>query len=84
MKRLLPMLTAVAFLGFAGIAQADEATGRVQAADPASGTLMLEDGTVFTVDEGVAIDSLQPGTEVTVSYEMDGGEKRATSITPAE
>ncbi len=84
MNRLLPMLTAAAIIGFAGIAQAEEASGRVQSADPATGTLMLEDGTVFTVDEGIAIETLQPGTEVMVSYEEDNGQKRATSIKPAQ
>ena len=84
MNRLLPILTAAAIIGFAGIAQADETSGRVQSADPATGTLMLEDGTVFTVDEGIAIETLQPGTEVTVSYEEENGQKRATSIMPAQ
>ena len=84
MNRLLPILTAAAMLGFVGLAQADETSGRVQSADPATGTLMLEDGTIFTVDEGIAIESLQPGTEVTVSYEEENGQKRATSVLPAQ
>jgi len=84
MRKLLPVLAATAFLGFAGSALADEATGRIQAIDPASGTLMLEDGTLFTVSEGVAIDTLQPGTEVTVSYEEMDGKKEATSVTPSQ
>ena len=84
MNRLLPIITAAAMFTFAGVAQAEEASGRVQSADPATGTLMLEDGTIFTVDEGIAIETLQPGTEVTVSYEEENGTKRATSVLPAQ
>ncbi len=84
MNKFLPILTAVAFLSFAGFAQADEASGKVQSVDPAAGTLMLEDGTTFTVAEGVAIDALQPGQEVTVSYEEADGQKKAMSIAPAQ
>ena len=84
MNRLLPIITAAAMFTFASVAQAEEASGRVQSADPATGTLMLEDGTIFTVDEGIAIETLQPGTEVTVSYEEENGTKRATSVLPAQ
>ena len=84
MKRLISMLSAVAMLGFAGLAQAEDASGRVQSVDPAAGILVLEDGTAFTVQEGTSLEGLQPGTEVTVSYEEEGGIKKAMSITAAQ
>jgi len=37
--------------------------------DPATWIIQLDDGTMYTVAEGVALDTLQPGTEVTVSFE---------------
>jgi hypothetical protein len=84
MKKFLPAIAAAAFLGIAGTALADEASGRIQSVDPANGMLVLEDGTAFTVSEEVAIETLQPGTEVTVSYEEMDGKKQATSVTPSE
>lgn len=84
MKNLFAVLTAVLFLGAAGAALADEATGKIQAVDPTSRAIQMEDGTIFTVAEGVAMDALQPGTEVMVSFEEKDGQKTATAVTPAQ
>ncbi len=84
MRKGVAMLAALAMLGFAGAASAEEAKGKIQSVDPATGTVMLEDGTLFTVGEGVAIEGLQPGTEVTVMYEVTDGTNTATAITPAQ
>jgi Cu/Ag efflux protein CusF len=46
-------------------------------------TIQLEDGTMYTVAEGVALDTLKPGTEVTVSFEEKDGTKNATDVKPA-
>lgn len=83
MKNLIAALTAVAFLGVAGAALADEAKGKIQAVDPTARTIQLEDGSMYTVAEGVALDALTPGTEVTVSFEEKDGAKTATEVKPA-
>ena len=83
MKNLITVLATVLFLGSAGAALADEAKGKIQAVDPAARTIQLEDGTVYTVAEGVALDTLKPGTEVTVSFEEKNGAKTATDVKPA-
>ncbi|MCG8361151.1 MAG: DUF1344 domain-containing protein [Kiloniellales bacterium] len=82
MNRFLAALGALAMLGFAGIAQAEDASGRVATMDATM--LILEDGTAFTIGEGVSVEGLQPGTEVTVSYEEIDGQKVATQISPAQ
>ncbi len=82
MKRILAVLCGLAMLGLAGIASAEEANGRVATMDATM--LVLEDGNAFTIAEGVSIEGLQPGTEVTVSYEMIDGQKVATRVTPAK
>jgi hypothetical protein len=84
MKKILALLSTVAFLGAAGIASAEEASGVIQTVDPAARTLQLEDGTIFMVSEGVPLEELQPGTEVTVSYEETDGNMTATSVTPVQ
>ena len=82
MNRFLAALGALAMLGFAGIAQAEDASGRVATMDATM--LILEDGTAFTIGEGVSVEGLQPGTGVTVSYEEIDGQKVATQISPAQ
>jgi Protein of unknown function (DUF1344) len=84
MRKTLAILSVLSILGTAGVALAEEAMGKVQAVDPATRTLTLEDGSSFILGEAVAIDTLQPGTDVTVSYEEKDGQKTATQVTPAQ
>ena len=83
MKMTLATFSTIAMLGFAGTALAEEASGTVMAVDPASRLIQLDDGAVYAVSEGVAMDVLQPGTEVTVSYEEQNGENVITEVAPA-
>ena len=82
MKTLFAVLTTVLFLGAAGTALAAETKGKIQTVDPATRIIQLDDGTMYTVAEGVALDSLKPGTEVTVSFEEKNGQKTATDVKP--
>ena len=63
MNKLVAPFAALAFAFSMAIAHADEAAGKIAAAD--AGTLILEDGTTFTLAEGVSMEGLEPGTEVT-------------------
>lgn len=81
MKKLIAPFVALAFIFSAAIAHADEAAGKVAAVD--SSTLILEDGTTFTISEGVSTEGLEPGTEVTVSFEEQDGQMVVTEIAPA-
>ena len=84
MRKTLAVLSVLSILGTAGAALAEEAMGKIQAVDPATHTLTLEDGNSFILGEAVAIDSLQPGSDVTVSYEEKDGQKTATEVKPAQ
>lgn len=84
MRKTLAVLSVLSILGSAGAALAEEAMGKIQAVDPATRTLTLEDGNSFILGEAVAIDSLQPGSDVTVSYEEKDGQKTATQVMPAQ
>ena len=75
MNKLLGALVAVAFLGTPGVASAEEATGTVEGVDLQSRMIVLDDGSVFAVTEGIALETLRPGSEVTVSYEESDGQK---------
>ena len=81
MNELIAPFAALALVFSAAIAHADEAAGKVAAAD--SKTLILEDGTTFTIADGVSTEGLEPGTEVTVSYEEQDGQLVATGVMPA-
>ena len=81
MNKLIAPFAALAFAFSIAGARADEAAGKVAAAD--STTLTLEDGTTFTIGEGVSMEGLEPGTEVTVSYEDQDGTLVATEVAPS-
>lgn len=81
MNKLLGVLVAAAFIGTAGIASAEEATGTVEGVDLQSRMIVLDDGTVFAVSEGIALETLRPGSEVTVSYEETDGQKMINNLT---
>jgi len=80
MKKLLGVLVAAALIGTAGIASAEEATGTVEGIDLQSRMIILDDGTVFAVSEGIALETLRPGSEVTVSYEETDGQKLVNDL----
>lgn len=85
MKKLLAPFAAALFALSLSTAQADEAGGKIATLDQASGTITLEDGTAFTISEGVSMEGLEAGTEVTVSFEQkDDGSLVATEVTPSE
>ena len=65
------------------IAQADATGGKIATVDPAAGSITLEDGTTFTIAEGVSMEGLEPGTEVTVSFEEQHGQLIATEVAPS-
>ena len=83
MNKFVAPVAALAFAFSAALAYADDATGKVASVDAQSQTLILEDGTSFMISEGVSVEGLEPGTEVTVSYEEQDGQKVATEVAPA-
>ena len=83
MKRSFAVVTAVALLGLSAAAGADEASGRIEAMDVQSRTILLDDGNAYVLSEGIAIESLQPGNEIKVSYEEEGGQKVVKEVTAA-
>jgi len=83
MNKFVALLAGIGFSVAATSALAEEAAGTIAAVDQTTGTVVLEDGTAFAIGEGLSMDGLAPGTEVTVSYEDQGGLLVATQIAPA-
>ncbi len=84
MNKMFAAVAAAAMFAFAGAAIAEEASGPIVSVDPATGIIILEDGTTYTVAEGVSIEGLQPGDTVTVSFEVQGDKNMASDVAKAE
>ena len=80
MNRFIAPFAALAFLFSAATATGGDATGKISAVDASS--ITLEDGTTFTIGDGVTTEGLEPGTEVTVSLQEQDGEKIAKTVIP--
>ncbi len=83
MNKLVAPFAAIAFVFSIAIAQADATAGKIAQVDPAAGSITLEDGTTFTIAEGVSMEGLEPGTEVIVSFEEQDGQLIATEVAPS-
>jgi len=86
MQKILVPIAALVFGLSSSLAFAEETQGTISEIDQASGTIVLDSGDTFTLQEGVSMEGLQPGAEVTVSFEYDeaSGRAVATSVTPAQ
>ena len=75
------LTSAAAALALITAAYAAEMTGVVVQVDPDARTIVLESGETFSIMDGVALEEIQPGTQVVVTY--DDGTTNATAVTPA-
>jgi cold shock CspA family protein len=80
MIRLLRVALVVALLAVPAIALSAEIQGKVKTVDTGDRVVTLEDGTRISVPDGIALDSLKEGAEITVSYEERDGKNQATNI----
>ncbi|WP_299380656.1 DUF1344 domain-containing protein [uncultured Kiloniella sp.] len=83
MKKLISSVIALGLIASASIASAAEMTGRVMTADPATNTIVLENGTVMELIDGLTVEGLEPGTEVVLTYDEKEGKNLVTNIAPA-
>lgn len=85
MKTIAVPIAALALSFTIATAQAEELKGTIAQVDPAAGIIVMDNGETFTIAEGAAVETLVPGTEVTVSYELqDDGRKVADQVMPTE
>ena len=84
MKKVLGAVLAMLLgLGVAG-AWADEVAGKIKSVDTVVRVIVLEDGSMIFIAEGVAMDNLQEGKSVKASYEEREGKKVATIVEVSE
>ncbi len=84
MKKVLGAVLALLLgLGVAS-ASAEEVAGKIKSVDVAQRIVVLEDGTMIWLSEGIVIDALQEGKSVKAAYEEREGKKVATSVEVSE
>jgi hypothetical protein len=82
MSRILIACIVVTAVVFAALpVLAADMEGKIQSIDTTERTLTLDNGTKVWLADAVAIDSIQAGADVTVSYEERDGKPVATSVT---
>jgi Protein of unknown function (DUF1344) len=74
------IVAVVLTLALAGGAWAAEVQGKIKSVDTSEKSFVLEDGTKIWLGEGVTVDTLKEGAEVTASYEDKDGKNVATSV----
>ena len=80
MSRLLRFALVIVLLAVPAIALGAEIQGKVKAIDSGDRVVTLEDGTRISIPDGIALDGLTEGAEITVSYEERDGKNEATSV----
>ena len=79
MKKAL-IVAVMLTLVLSGAAWAAEVQGKIKSVDASEKSFVLEDGTKIWLGEGVAIDTLKEGAEVTASFEAKDGKNVATTV----
>lgn len=72
MKKTL--VTAAALLAFLGTAYAATYQGTIQAVDPATKSITLDDGKIYQLPADAAVDQLAVGTKVSVTVDDATGQ----------
>jgi len=79
MKKAL-IVAVVLTLALSGAAWAAEVQGKIKSVDTTEKSFVLEDGTKIWLGEGVAVDTLKEGAEVSASFTEKDGKNVATSV----
>ena len=79
MRRLIAFVL-VSVLAIAPLAWAGQIEGKVKSVDQSDRTVTLEDGTRIVVPQGMDLDQLREGAEITMSYEEKDGKNEATNV----
>ena len=74
------IVAVVLTLALSGAAWAADVQGKIKSVDASEKSFVLEDGTKIWLGEGVAIDTVKEGADVTVSYSEKDGKNVATTV----
>ena len=80
MIRFVRLMLVIVLLATPMVALGAEVQGKVKTVDTSDRVVTLEDGTRISVPDGIALDNVKEGAEITVSYEERDGKNQATDI----
>ncbi len=80
LKTLTSALALVAALALAGAAAAQEMSVTIKSYDPSARTIIAEDGTTYTIEEGVTVSELKAGSKVKLMITEKAGKKVVTKV----
>jgi hypothetical protein len=80
LKSLTSAVALVATLALAGIVTAQETSVVIKSYDPAKRVIVIEDGTTYTIEEGVTISELKAGSKAKLIITEKGGKKVVTRV----
>ena len=80
MLRFVRFMLVIVLLATPIVALGAEVQGKVKTVDTSDRVVTLEDGTRISVPDGIALDTVKEGAEITVSYEERDGKNQATEI----
>jgi len=83
MKPYIGALSAIALFAFASPALAADVSGKIQEINEDARTIILEDGSSYQLGQGVALEGLSIGQEVTLSVEDEDGRMVAQDVEPS-
>lgn len=80
LKSLTTALALIAGMALAGAAAAQEMSVTIKSCDPSARTIVVEDGTTYTIEEGVAVSELKAGSKAKLIITEKGGKKVVTKV----
>ena len=80
MIRFVRLVIVIVLLATPIVALGAEVQGKVKTVDTNDRVVTLEDGTRISVPDGITLDNVKEGAEITVSYEERDGKNQATDI----
>jgi Cu/Ag efflux protein CusF len=80
MIRYIRFMLVIVLLAIPIVALGAEVQGKVKTVDTSDRVVTLEDGTRISIPDGMALDNVKEGAEITVSYEERDGKNQATDI----
>ena len=80
MVRFIRFMLVIVLLAIPIVALGAEVQGKVKTVDTSDRVVTLEDGTRISIPDGMALDNVKEGAEITVSYEERDGKNQATDI----
>lgn len=83
MKKLIIPAVAATLMAFGASAYAASATGMIKSIDTVKDTIVLSDGSVYSVPATVKMGQFKVGEKVTVTYQTQNGKMEVSGVVPA-